>query len=617
MEPGSVSPPKTQRQALQTLTYREANSASHRNRNSIKKKLQIEQENVNPLYNIPYPQSSKCKVNYLNQNSMLPLISEIASLTVAQKDISSLPLEIHIEILKFISPEELINTIPFLNKYWYKASHDTMLWNIINQSQKLMVDVKYLKQKCIVERRSRGKLFKAVSRVSHENFVIRRINLAVANGGHDDGIPTSILREISYLTNLNHNNISKVKEVEINKEILQICSEYQDYNLKEYMKLFLISNKSEKSRAFGTRAITASNFVEYKMPLKKVKVIAYQILQGLNYLHHQGIIHRNLKADNILVNENGTVKVSDFALSKLITLPHTPYTPEDPKDRERSGREARRLWYRAPELLLRKKKYSFETDIWAFGCILAEIALNEALFNGETEIEQLFKMFGLTGSPNTSNWGTVCDEGQFKMIFPKWESVYFPYICCPNNSQEFKQVYKVFAPNRDRALRKLESLGAVLGYEGLDLLWNCLSINPQLRSNANTLLNHAFFDEIRNEMQVRYSDTLNCRNEFCNKSGFYTSITTPECHLISLFNTLKTCEAALRPSSNYLEEQTALTEHMRCILVDWLIDVSVHFDFLDETLHLAVNYIDRTLSKIKLDKTKLQLVGVTCLKIAE
>jgi len=354
-----------------------------------------------------------------------------------------------------------------------------------------------------------------------------------------------------------------------------------------------------------------------KCPSKKIKIIAYQVLQGLNYLHHQGIIHRNLKADNVLVNENGTVKVSDFALSKFITLPHTPYTPEDPKDRERSGREARRLWYRAPELLLRKKKYSFETDIWAFGCILAEIALNEALFNGETEIEQLFKMFGLTGSPNTSNWGTVCDEEQYKMIFPKWESVYFPYICCPKNSQEFKQVYKVFAPNREKALKKLESLGAVLGYEGLDLLWNCLSLNPQLRSNANTLLNHAFFDDIRNEMQLRYTDLNHCGNKLCNMSGFYTPVNLPECHLVSIFNTIKGCEESLRPGATYLDDQSALTEHMRCILIDWLIDVSVHFDFLDETLHLAVNYIDRTLTKVKLDKTKLQLVGVTCLKIAD
>jgi cyclin A len=56
---------------------------------------------------------------------------------------------------------------------------------------------------------------------------------------------------------------------------------------------------------------------------------------------------------------------------------------------------------------------------------------------------------------------------------------------------------------------------------------------------------------------------------------------------------------------------------MRAILVDWLVDVSVHFEVMSESLHFAVSYIDRTLSKIQVEKTKLQLVGVACMKIAD
>lgn len=111
-------------------------------------------------------------------------------------------------------------------------------------------------------------------------------------------------------------------------------------------------------------------------------------------------MHRNLKPDNILINNKGLVKLSDFSLSRFAQIPHFPYTPEDPKERERSGREARRLWYRPPELLFRKKHYSFEVDIWAVGCILGELALGEPLFNGNSEIEQLFKIFKFTGSPD-------------------------------------------------------------------------------------------------------------------------------------------------------------------------------------------------------------------------
>lgn len=98
-------------------------------------------------------------------------------------------------------------------------------------------------------------------------------------------------------------------------------------------------------------------------------------------------MHRNLKSDNILITSDGKVKISDFSLSRITQIPHFPYTPEDPKERERSGRESRRLWYRPPEMIFRKRMYSFEVDMWAIGCLLAEVASNEALFPGESEID--------------------------------------------------------------------------------------------------------------------------------------------------------------------------------------------------------------------------------------
>ena len=595
MESEFVSPPKTLRNVLQPIPFNDgSNQSLNRSRNSIKKKLQIEQENYDPSNNVPY-HTFKHAFFFQKSDSFGPLISEISSLVVSQMDISSLPYEVHLEILKFISPQEIITTIQYINKHWHKIANDTGLWKFLDETQKLSVDLKYLKQKCIIERRSRGKLFKAISRVTKEPIVIRRINLSVANGGHDDGVPTSILREISYLTNLSHPNISKIIEVEVRKEIIQTCSQYLTYNLREYMKLFLTNtvHKHEKNRFLQALALKSPNNSQYKLPLRNIKRITYQVLKGLNYLHHNGIIHRNLKTDNVLINEDGVVKIYDFALSKVVTVPHTPYTPEDPKDRERSGREARRLWYRAPELLLRKKKYSFETDIWAFGCLLAELATNETLFNGETEIEQLFKIFSLVGSPNASTWGTVCDEEQYKILLPNWESVYFPFVCYPPDRNEFIQVSKTLLPNREKAFNKLRSLGAVLGKSGLDLLWSCLSLNPQLRSNANSLLNHEFFEEVRHEFEPNYQGSFECKNDLCKYSGFYDSFESPECHLASYFKVLKGREKELSPSSKYLEDQSALTEHMRCILVDWLIDVSLHFNFLDETLHLAVNFIDR------------------------
>ena len=88
-----------------------------------------------------------------------------------------------------------------------------------------------------------------------------------------------------------------------------------------------------------------------------------------------------------MFNKAGVLKISDFSLSRIASIPHMPYTPEDPKERERSGRESRRLWYRPPELLFRKKFYSYEVDMWAVGCLMAEMAIGDPLFNGESEIE--------------------------------------------------------------------------------------------------------------------------------------------------------------------------------------------------------------------------------------
>lgn len=109
-------------------------------------------------------------------------------------------------------------------------------------------------------------------------------------------------------------------------------------------------------------------------------------------------MHRNLKPENILLDEKDNIVICDFTMSRMVQQANCEYTPEDPKERDRSGREARRLWYRAPELLLRRCRYSQEIDLWSVGCILAELATNTVLFEGESEIEQLLKILSLTGS---------------------------------------------------------------------------------------------------------------------------------------------------------------------------------------------------------------------------
>jgi serine/threonine protein kinase len=168
-------------------------------------------------------------------------------------------------------------------------------------------------------------------------------------------------------------------------------------------------------------------------------------------------MHRNLKPDNILVTNESVVKVSDFSLSRIILVPHIPYTPEDPKERERSGREARRLWYRAPEMLFRKNIYSFEVDMWSIGCLLGELSTGEPLFNGETEVEQLFKIFRFLGSPSEMEIESLGmkKDGEISIKIPNWKKVDISDVKYSYESPEFGELINSYLPARECTLQKL------------------------------------------------------------------------------------------------------------------------------------------------------------------
>jgi serine/threonine protein kinase len=501
--------------------------------------------------------------------------------------------ELLVSILQFLNPRDLVLSVQLACKDWRRITSDTRFWKLLESDNALDLWWKVCRTSCIVERRSKGKLYRGYLRTTRQPVTLRNIFLDVTNAGQDDGVPTSVLREVSYLANMQSEYVAEFLGAQVNGNQALICMELTPWNLKEYLRRFLYEENADK---YYFKNNSWDKTVRYRIPLPEVKSIMYQILQSLNYIHHRGIMHRNLKSDNILITTQGTVKISDFALSKQCTIPHTVYTPEDPKERDRSGREARRLWYRPPELLCRKEVYSFEVDIWAAGCMLAEICLNEPLFNGETEIEQLFKIFRFTGCPDTDAFPG------YNVGFPKWNRVEFKNVMANKQSKEFNHVCKVLVPNRESTFHKLVSIGSVIGPEGLDLLQKLLELDPSKRISAAQALRHPFFGQIPS---------------ICCTHVTYPSFTMPECQLLSYISSLREIELKTKFDFQYLKKQPNITEMMRAILIDWLVDVSVHFELLDETLHIAVALIDKTLSKVKTDRTRLQLIGVTCMKIAE
>lgn len=124
---------------------------------------------------------------------------------------------------------------------------------------------------------------------------------------------------------------------------------------------------------------------------EKIKDLMWQILCGVDFLHSHRIVHRDIKPQNILLSNDGTLKLADFGLARIYDfnalLTSTVVT----------------LWYRAPEVLL-GTTYATPVDMWSVGCIFAELFTRKPLFPGQYEVDQLAKIFEMLGTPSESEW---------------------------------------------------------------------------------------------------------------------------------------------------------------------------------------------------------------------
>lgn len=182
------------------------------------------------------------------------------------------------------------------------------------------------------------------------------------------------LREVKSLKKLNHANVIKLKEVIRENDHLYFIFEYMKENLYQLMK--------DRTRLF---------------PESAVRNIMFQILQGLAFIHKHGFFHRDMKPENLLCMGPELVKIADFGLAREIRSrpPYTDYVST--------------RWYRAPEVLLRSTSYSSPIDQWAVGCIMAELYTLRPLFPGCSEVDTIFKICQVLGTPKKNDW----PEGYF------------------------------------------------------------------------------------------------------------------------------------------------------------------------------------------------------------
>jgi len=231
-----------------------------------------------------------------------------------------------------------------------------------------------------------GVVYKAKDVNSGQIVALKKIRLEA----EDEGVPSTAIREISLLKELKDDNIVRLLDIVHADQKLYLVFEFLDVDLKRY--------------------IETGNQNRTPISLQIVKKFTYQLNAGLLYCHSHRILHRDLKPQNLLIDKRDNLKLADFGLARAFGIPMRTYT-----------HEVVTLWYRAPEVLLGSRHYSTAIDMWSVGCIFAEMAMQGApLFPGDSEIDQIFKIFRILGTPNEEVWPSVSSLPDYKPTFPQW-----------------------------------------------------------------------------------------------------------------------------------------------------------------------------------------------------
>lgn len=192
------------------------------------------------------------------------------------------------------------------------------------------------------------------------------------------------------------------------------------------------------------------------------RVLMYQIFKALKFIHSAELVHRDIKPSNILIDSECNVKLADFGLVRSIS------EREDNINRLMSENVATR-WYRAPEIITGSRQYSKEVDLWATGCVMAELLTGKVLFRGKSPLNQLELMVGLIGKP------TDLDIKEMKTT---------------NYAEFLRSAFSEKTRNFDKLFCDCEP-------EAVDLLKDLLKFNPSERLTAQESLEHPYFKQIR------------------------------------------------------------------------------------------------------------------------
>ncbi|XP_062099575.1 cyclin-dependent kinase C-1-like [Humulus lupulus] len=288
-----------------------------------------------------------------------------------------------------------------------------------------------------------GQVYMAKDNKTGETVALKKIRM----DNEKEGFPITAIREIKILKKLDHENIVKLKEI-----VTSTSTEKDEQNSQEGGKfkggIYMVFEYMDHDLT------GLSDRPGLRFTIPQIKCYMKQLLSGLHYCHAFQVLHRDIKGSNLLIDNEGKLKLADFGLARFFATDH-------------GGNLTNRvitLWYRPPELLLGATKYGPAVDMWSVGCIFAELLHGKPILPGKNEPEQLNKIFELCGSPDEINWPDASK---------------IPW-------------YNNFKPSRPMK-RRVREIFRHFDRHALDLLDNLLALDPSKRWTAKQALDAEYF----------------------------------------------------------------------------------------------------------------------------
>lgn len=274
-----------------------------------------------------------------------------------------------------------------------------------------------------------GKVFKAIHIYTGDKVALKKIRME----GERDGFPITAVREIRLLQHLRHKHVVALQEVMVEKNECFMVFEYLSHDLTGLI-----------------------NHPTFKLTPSHRKDLGRQMFEGLDYLHKRGVLHRDIKAANILISNTGQLKYADFGLARFYTKSRQlDYT-----------NRVITIWYRPPELLLGETQYGPAVDVWSAACVFVEMFTKKAVFPGEGgEVSQLEKVYNVMGTPTRTDWPAIVTLPWFELIQPT-----------ERKKRTFEAIFRdVFTP------------------AALDMVTAMFRYDPTKRPTAEEVLSHPYF----------------------------------------------------------------------------------------------------------------------------